>query len=81
MNEIERLSNLIAERKAEYIQTHGNSLYELIPLDLDFLTSEEKEEFHKAKLALPSQGQLMKEARERLLKRVMDRNSKKSNPP
>lgn len=71
--EIERIAALIEERKAAFHAENPKCLHEIIPLDLDFLTPEERGEFHRAKLALPSQGQLMREARERLMRRAENR--------
>ena len=79
-NRFQELSAAIDERREAFHKLHPDCLFELIPLDLDFLTPEEREEFHAEKLRLPSFKEQKAAAIARLeLKRQKLRDAKPKN--
>lgn len=70
---IESISAIIASRKAS--DCLKGCPVALLPNDLDYLTPEEREQFHAAKLALPKQAELASQARQRLKTRKRGRNN------
>lgn len=68
---IEHISEIIKTRLAEWVAR--NPTVEYVPSDTDFLTAEERETFHQAKMQLPSYGELAVAARERLKAKIAKR--------
>lgn len=77
MSRLEELSEIIVARRSEWITR--NPMVECVPLDMDFLTADEREEFAELKNALPSFAQLRREALERLAQKRLNRKSKLSS--
>lgn len=68
---INRLDKLIKKRRADHEKKI--SVYDLPLQDFEYLTTKERKEMHQAKLSLPGQGELVKQAKERIQARIKAR--------
>lgn len=71
---IAKLDKLIQKRRKEH---EGKiSKYDIPLQDFEYLTPKEREEMHQAKLALPSSGELVSQAKQRIQARIKARKQK-----